>query len=136
VKVTIGKRTAPLPELEGTKLAWIRGKILELSHGHIILEFPTSENAGYKVAIEPDWNVDPLEPGALADVVCSVIGYVDTRAGSGFGSFGAHVSVGGTEFYVDPKLTELVPAGGPAKPDEKPIPATPAPPAPPQPRRR
>lgn len=114
MKVTVGERTEPLPELEGTKLAWIRGTILELVHGHIVVEFPTSETSGYKVAIEPEWNVDPLEVGESVDVVSEVLGYVDTRATSGFGSFAAHVDVGGTAFYVDPKLTELAPCGGPA----------------------
>jgi hypothetical protein len=132
MKVTIGKRTAPVPELEGTKLAWIRGRLLELVHGHVMVEFPTSDNAGYKVAIEPEWNVDPLEPvtgePVLVDVVGTVLGYVDTLAGSGFGSFGAHVSIGGTEFYVDPKLSELAPVGGPAP---KPAPPPPPPPPPP-----
>jgi hypothetical protein len=128
VKVTIGKRTPPHPELEGTKLAWIRGKILESMHGHVILEFPTSEHAGFKVAVDPEWNVDPLEVGNQADAICTVLGYVDTLSGSGFGTFGAHVSVGGSEFYVDPKLAQLEPAGGPAP---KPVEVPPPPPAPP-----
>jgi len=89
---------------------WITGKVIEKNAAGIVVEFPVTEHAGYKVVIPAGITVGAYgEVGDTAEVEGELLSIVDTRSpeNPGVGSVCAHVKVAGVDFYVDPDQAKV-----------------------------